>query len=80
MRYLDPTRIRPRGGPGDVAIVGFDDLPMAAFLPVPLTTVVNPAAPCGEQAAHLLLGRLDGDKGPARQIALEPALVVRRSA
>lgn len=62
--------------PGDVAIVGFDDIPVAAHIDPPLTTVRQPVVQKGLAAARLLL---DDDPDPM-QIQLPTRLIVRASA
>ncbi len=66
--------------PEDLAVVGFDDVPLAAIASPPLTTVFQPIQEQGERAATLLLERL----GPAtdrssKTIILPCKLVVRES-
>jgi LacI family transcriptional regulator len=65
--------------PGDVSIVGFNDMPFIDRLQPPLTSVRVPQREIGATAADLLLAQLAGGGGPPRQILLEPELVVRRS-
>jgi DNA-binding LacI/PurR family transcriptional regulator len=65
--------------PEDLAVVGFDDLDVAAQLDPPLTTIAQPFKAIGETAADLLLRRLYGERGPIEQITLAPRLVVRGS-
>ncbi len=63
--------------PGDISIVGFDDIPEAAHFYPPLTTVRQNFAEIGRRAVSLLLAELQGvtvDQG-----AIVPELVVRRS-
>lgn len=62
--------------PEDLAIVGFDDIPASAMLG--LTTVRQPKADLGRQAARLLLAELSGVK-MAGGVILDPELVVRSS-
>lgn len=62
-----------------VALVGFDDIPLAAFMPVPLTTVAQPKFEIGEQAALLLLDQISGRDAIQHTIVLPTALVVRAS-
>ncbi len=69
--------------PGDVAVVGFDDIPFASFPEVQLTTINQPTYEMGRKAVEILLEQIGGYGGspPARlrQIYLEPRLVVRQS-
>lgn len=61
----------------DVALVGYNDVPLAAELPVPLTSVHAPVFRMGEVAATTLIGILGGQRGRSRR--LEPELRVRQS-
>lgn len=66
--------------PGDLSIVGFDDLPLTRFTDPPLTTVHQPVRRKGEEAARMLLRALDPAHGPkGEHMVLETRLVVRRS-
>ena len=68
--------------PGDVSVVGFDDLQSSAYLSVPLTTVHVPKREMGRRAAELLLEQIDGGRRPGprpARVALEAELVVRAS-
>jgi LacI family transcriptional regulator len=65
--------------PGQIAIVGFDDMPWAVSLQPPLTVVAQPAFEVGMAAARLLLERLREPDRPIRHIVLETRLVVRAS-
>ena len=71
---------RGRDVPGDVSVVGFDDIPEAAFFPPPLTTVRQDFGELGTRAMHLLMDRISGSDQfvPSRPII--PDLVVRASA
>lgn len=67
--------------PEDIAVVGFDDAPMAALLDPPLTTVRQPIRLLGFMAVELLLDILEGrkEKGQLANIVLPVELVVRNS-
>ena len=63
--------------PGDVSIVGYDDVPEAAHLWPPLTTVRQDFAELGRRAIDLLLGPDPDQPDQAPPKPLTPALVVR---
>jgi len=63
--------------PRDVSLVGFDDLPPAAFSTPPLTTVRQPGFEMGLAAARLVWDRLEGKPGGGRTFPAE--LLVRAS-
>jgi DNA-binding LacI/PurR family transcriptional regulator len=65
--------------PGQIAIVGFDEMPWAISLRPPLTTVAQPAFEAGRTAAELLLARVRDPCLPRRQVVLETRLIVRSS-
>jgi DNA-binding LacI/PurR family transcriptional regulator len=64
--------------PGDISIVGFDDIPEAAHYLPPLTTVRQNFAELGRRAVALLLRELEGDAAGGRE-RIDPELVVRSS-
>jgi DNA-binding LacI/PurR family transcriptional regulator len=65
--------------PQDISVMGFDDIPGAAFQTPSLTTVRQPLNRMGEVAAQSLLERIEGNKEYPEEIAIEPELVVRES-
>ncbi len=66
--------------PEDVAVVGFDDIPLAAHVRPALTTVRQNVAAGGEALVALLLDRLRAEAAPApRSVLLPTTLVVRQS-
>jgi LacI family transcriptional regulator len=65
--------------PEDVSVVGFDDIPTAAFYSPSLTTVRQPLRDMGQIAAATLLGRLNQSSEAPATIAVEPELIVRES-
>ncbi|MFC5502879.1 LacI family DNA-binding transcriptional regulator [Lysinimonas soli] len=67
-----------RSVPGEVSVVGFDDVPEAEFVRPSLTTVHQDFDEVGRRAIEVLVAALTGAEPPARQ-PIEPWLVVRAS-
>jgi LacI family transcriptional regulator len=65
--------------PGDISVVGFNDMPFIDMLRPPLTTIAFSHYQVGAQAADLLIERLNGSTGPAKVIYVVPELIVRGS-
>ncbi|KAF7599727.1 MAG: LacI family transcriptional regulator [Candidatus Dactylopiibacterium carminicum] len=65
--------------PEDVAIAGFDDIPVAAFMHPPLSSVNMRSEEQGEAAMNLLLEAVRDKSGIERDVLLEPRLVPRAS-
>ncbi|MBL0163340.1 MAG: LacI family DNA-binding transcriptional regulator [Xanthomonadales bacterium] len=64
--------------PDDIALVGFDDIPMARFVSPPLTTMRVNIAELGERAARALIAQLSEQPVPAQGTSA-PELIVRAS-
>src|SRR5690348_10828333 len=66
--------------PDDVSVIGFDDIPLLEYLPVPLTTVRMPKAAMGEVAARMLIRHIESKTViPPQKVVLDAELVIRRS-
>jgi LacI family transcriptional regulator len=65
--------------PGDVSLVGYDDIDVASMLPPGLTTVHQPIDKMIEMGVRILLRRIAGEKGVAEHVVLRPWLVERES-
>ncbi len=65
--------------PKDVSVVGFDDIPWAAFSIPALTTIRQPFTKLGNEAATLLVRRILGEGGPHVNMTLGMRLVTRGS-
>ena len=63
----------------DVALVGFDDLPLVDLLDPGVTLVLQDVAGIGLAAAALLFRRIDGGLGPTERVTLPTTLVPRGS-
>ncbi len=66
--------------PGDVSVVGYDDMLLAPYTDPPLTTLRQPVRALGAAAANLLVAELEGTRSPQRgEYLFRPELVVRGS-
>lgn len=65
--------------PGDMALVGYDDVPWALALNPPPTVMAQPGYEMGSRAAELLLQRLNAPDRSPTVVTLQPELIVRRS-
>ena len=66
--------------PGDLAIVGYDDIEFAGAAAVPLTSIRQPRELLGHTAAELLLAETDAVEGHLHeQVVYRPQLIVRTS-
>lgn len=76
IRALHDAQLRV---PEDVSVMGFDDVPQAAFQTPSLTTIRQPLHEMGKLAAELLLQRLHSQTQIPPEVAVKPQLVVRES-
>lgn len=65
--------------PKDVSVVGFDDIPIAAYHYPSVTTLRQPLHRMGALAAQTLIERIEGNDSYPREIGVEGELVVRES-
>src|SRR6202011_3853924 len=65
--------------PQDVSVVGFDDIPAAAFHYPSLTTIRQPLRRMGELAVDLLVGQIEHQRDWQQEIAVQPEIAVRES-
>ncbi len=65
--------------PGDVSVVGYDDVPMAAWGAYDLTTIRQPVRRMVEATVEMLLGQIEGDHAP-HKVRIDGPLVLRGSA
>jgi len=66
--------------PGDIAVVGYDNVSFAPFLRVPLTTVHIPKYELGKRSMELLKKKIEGEVKEPEAIILQTKLVIRKSA
>ena len=75
MRALHDAGLRV---PGDVSVMGFDDIDAASFQVPSLTTIRQPLEAMGATAASLLLKKIAGER-TAESVDIEPELIERES-
>ncbi len=71
--------LRRLGRQHAVALVGFDDFPLADLLDPPVTVVAQDPSRMGRTAAAALFERIDGHDGPPREIRIPTTLIPRGS-
>ncbi|MGY1738255.1 MULTISPECIES: LacI family DNA-binding transcriptional regulator [unclassified Geodermatophilus] len=76
---LEAARQAGLSVPGDLSVVGFDDLPMARWSSPPLTTVRQPLADMGRMAGRMLLDLISGRELASQRVELATSLVPRAS-
>lgn len=65
--------------PRDVAVTGYDNIAVGAYLDVPLTTVAQPSQAMAERAVELLLKKIQGKRVPSAPIKFPCELIIRAS-
>jgi LacI family transcriptional regulator len=76
---MEAVRDAGRRIPDDISIVGFDDIPQAAQVNPPLTTVRQPLEQMGYKAARMLFEIMAEPERPVERVELPTELVVRAS-
>ncbi len=71
--------LHQQGLAGRVALVGFDDFPLADIVDPPLTVVKQSVALIGSEVARRLFARIDGDTSAPKHVVIAPELVIRGS-
>jgi LacI family transcriptional regulator len=65
--------------PRDMSVTGFNDMPFVDRLTPPLTSLHIPHDEIGNQAATLLMARIQNPKSSVRTVNLQPELIIRGS-
>ncbi|MFA5069517.1 MAG: substrate-binding domain-containing protein, partial [Candidatus Omnitrophota bacterium] len=79
MEAIDVIRHKGLSVPEDISIVGFDDNPLCAYSPVPLTTVWQPIVEMGRLGMELLYQIVTGVKKVPVKTLLKTKLIERGS-
>ncbi len=65
--------------PEDIAIIGYDNIKMSGFLPVPLSSIDTHSQEVGQKAAEILMQKISDPDEQVHQVILKPDLVIRES-
>ncbi|MCE0535160.1 LacI family DNA-binding transcriptional regulator [Kineosporia rhizophila] len=76
---LRALRENGRDLPGDISVVGFDDIPEAGYFSPPLTTVRQPFEEVGRRSLKALLAQIETGESVPERLVIEPELVIRES-
>jgi LacI family transcriptional regulator len=76
---MEAARDDGLGIPDDLSIIGFDDVPQAALVHPPLTTIRQPLEEMGRVATQLLLKLISDPQADVQPVTLPTSLVVRQS-
>ncbi len=64
--------------PGDIALIGFEDLPLAQQTDPPLTTVSQPMGAIGKHLVGMLLDIMEHGADPPRRLIFPQELIIRQ--
>lgn len=65
--------------PGDLAVIGFDDIPFSSYVHPQLTTIAQPTRLMGQEAMAMVLDLMASDGGEASDIVVKGRLILRES-
>lgn len=65
--------------PGDISVIGFDDVPEAGYFTPPLTTVRQDFAEVGRRSLEILLDQVERREPRSMRVVIEPDLILRES-
>jgi DNA-binding LacI/PurR family transcriptional regulator len=65
--------------PGDLAVIGFDDIPFASYVQPGLTTIAQPTPLMGQRAMEMVLDLIAERGGDASNVVVKGKLIVRES-
>lgn len=78
LQAVQAAQAAGRAVPADVAVVGYDDMPVAAYSSLPLASIHQPVTLAGQEIVEALLGLLAGESAAPRTLPVH--LVPRDSA
>lgn len=65
--------------PNDIAIMGYDNIPLSRFFSIPISTIDTHGKEVGIKATELLIEKIKNPDMPSKQIVIKPNLVIRQS-
>lgn len=65
--------------PGDVSVIGFDNIGLSAVMMPSLTTVAQPVADVGQASVRLLLRQIAGESSSPERVVFPTTLIERES-
>ncbi len=65
--------------PEDVSVIGYDNISLGTIIEPSLTTIAQPTLKIGQEAARILIDRINGDFTTPYQILFEPEFIIRES-
>ena len=71
MTAINTLRALGKSVPGDVAVVGYDDIELSTYFHPPLTTIRQPIRAAGQALVAALLNLIDGQPAPSAQLQTE---------
>lgn len=79
LSILEVARERGLHVPQDLSLVGFDDIPLAAHVYPPLTTVRQPMEHMGREATRMLIQAIQQPSKPIRRVEVPTEFIIRKS-
>jgi len=79
MQVINHTRLKKLHIPNDVRIVGFDDLPIASLISVPITSVSYPYSAMAAKAYEVMLDALNNPNHTPKCYEIRSSLIIRES-
>lgn len=65
--------------PNDVSVIGYDNISLSTIIEPSLTTIAQPTRKIGQEAARILIDKINGVKNCTDQIIFEPEFIIRES-
>lgn len=65
--------------PGNLAVIGFDDIPFSSYFQPQLTTIAQPTRLMGQQAMEMVLDLMESDGGGTSNVVVKGRLIIRVS-